>query len=243
MNRSLLVFSAGLVLLVGCVRIPDVQADAALRTQALQAFEVGNYTAAKKLIEKADGYYVPQSELWRRTLDLRIALAEGTQQGELRRFLRAWAHTNSKWRQEDVINAELTLAAALRPALAIDWLYDLEPQSWSADQRTRYNILLTRLQDGQPMLHDDTVARWRLAIRGLYDDGNVSAAAQEAERCAYQMQNPTAALIAAKLYNELGDEGAKIAALNYAASLTPDPQTLQEINLIRTAPLFTKSAF
>lgn len=243
MKRSILLLSAGLSLCFGCVRITDVQADATLRTQALQAFEVGNYTAAKKLITKADTYYVPQSELWRRTLDLRIALAEGSQQGELRRFLRAWAKTDSRWLQEDVVNAELTLAAALRPAYGIDWLYDLEPEQWSADQRTRYNILLTRLQDGQPMLRDDTVARWRLAIRGLYDDGNVSAAAQEAERCAHQMQNPTAALIAAKLYNELGDEGAKVAALNYAASLNPDPQTTQEINLIRTAPLHTKSAF
>lgn len=243
MKRSLLVFSTGLALLVGCVRITDVQADATLRTQALQAFEVGNYSAAKKLIMKADTYRVPQAELWRRTLDLRIALAEGSQQGELRRFLRAWAKTDSRWLLEDVVNAELTLAAALRPAYGIDWLYDLEPESWSADQRTRYNILLTRLQEGQPMLHDDTVARWRLAIRGLYNDGNLSAAAQEAERCAHQMQNPTAALIAAKLYNELGDEGAKVAALNYAATLNPDPQTLQEINLIRTAPLHTKSAF
>lgn len=243
MKRSLLLFSTGLMLLVGCVRITDVQADAALRTQALHAFEVGNYSAAKKLIVKADTYRVPQAELWRRTLDLRIALAEGSQQGELRRFLRAWAKSDNRWLQEDVVNAELTLAAALRPAYAIDWLYDLEPERWSADQRTRYNILLTRLQEGQPMLHDDTVARWRLGIRGLYDEGNLSAAAQEAERCAHQMQNPTAALIAAKLYNELGDEGAKVAALNYAAALNPDPQTLQEINLIRTAPLFTKSAF
>lgn len=243
MKKSILLLATGLSLILGCVRISDVQADAALRKQALQAFEAGNYAGAKQFIAKADTYYVPQSELWRRTLDLRIALAEGTQQGELRRLLRAWSKPYDKWTLEDIANAELTLAATLRPAYGIDWLYDLEPETWSADQRTRYNILLTRLQEGQPMLHDDTVTRWRLGIRGLYNDGNVIAAAQEAERCAHQMKNPTAALIAAKLYNELGDEGAKTAALNYAASLNPDAQTIQEINLIRSAPLQTKSAF
>lgn len=243
MTKATLFLSALLGLLAGCVRISDVQADAALRSQALQAFEAGNYSAAKQLIARADAYPVPQAELWRRTLDLRIALAEGTQQGELRRLLRVWAKSDSRWKTEDLVNAELTLAATLRPAYALDWLYDLEPEKWPADQRTRYNLLLTRLQDGQPMLHDDTVARWRLAIRGLYDGGNIAAAAQEAERCAYQMQNPTAALIAAKLYNELGDEGAKVTALNYAASLSPDAQTEQEISLIRTAPLHTRSAF
>lgn len=243
MKKAYLLLSVAISLVAGCVRVTDVQADTALRTQAFQAFEAGNYAAAKRLIAKADTYPVPQAELWRRTLDLRIALAEGSQQGELRRLLRTWAKTDSRWKTEDLVNAELTLAAALRPAYALDWLYDLEPEKWPADQRTRYNLLLTRLQDGQPMLHDDTVARWRLAIRGLYDDGNLSAAAQEAERCAHQMQNPTAALIAAKLHNELGDEGAKTAALDYAASLSPDPQTAQEINLIRSAPLRTKSAF
>lgn len=242
-RRAMLLAVAAVAVLCGCVRVPDVQADARLRTQAQTAFDAGNYARAKALIAQADRHEVPRAELWRRTLDLRIALAEGTQQGELRRLLLAWAEQRDDWTAEDRADAELTLAETLRPEYALDWLYDLDPAPWPPALRARHNLLFTRFQAGKTAFLDETVTRWRLGVRGLYDAGDVTAAAREAERCARQTGNAEAALIAAKLRNELGDEAGKTEALSLALSLSDDDTTRQEAALIRTAPAGTKSAF
>ena len=228
---------------VGCVRTSHVAADNALRKQALAAFEAGQTEKARALIAQADRHFVPRSQLWRRTLELQIALAEGSQQGELRKLLLAWGEQRTDWSREDRINAELTLAETFRDVHAADWLYDLDPKGWPAHLRTRYNLLRSELQQHSPALRDDTVARWRLAIRGLYDAGDLNAAAIEAQRCASSTQNAEAALIAAKLFNELGDYNKKEAALTLAETFNPPQAMLQEIGLIRTAPLGTKTTF
>jgi hypothetical protein len=49
-------------------------------------------------------------------------------------------------------------------------------------------------------------------------------------------------LIAAKLYNELGDFNRKEALLEAAASYNSSAEFQQEINLVRSAPLGTKTA-
>jgi hypothetical protein len=226
---------------VGCVRTPDVRADVELKRQAFAAFDMGQYAQARRIIARADRYTVPRSKLWRRTLELQIAIAEGSQRGELRRLLRTWGEHRKDWAREDLINAELTLAETLQCAYAIDWLYDLDPESWPLPYRTRYNLLRSKLQQDVPTMRDDTVARWRLGIQGLYTSGNIRAAAAEAERCAKSTQNAEAALIAAKLYNELGDIQQKEAALELAAEYNSSTTVLQEINLIRTAPAGTKT--
>lgn len=234
--------TVALFALIGCVQTPDVQADLQLKKEAFAAFDMGQTARARAIIAKADRHYVPRANLWRRTLELQIALAENTQQGELRRLLRAWAEQRDDWSRDDRINAELTLAETLRDAYAADWLYDLDPTGWPAHFRTRYNLLRSNLQQHTPALRDDTVARWRLAIQGLYAAGNLKAAAKEAKRCADSTQNAEAALIAAKLFNELGDHANKEAALTRAEALSPTPELLQEIGHIRTAPLGTKSS-
>lgn len=243
MKRNPMVFVVvALAALCGCVRTPDVQADARLRTQAQAAFEAGDYPKTKALVARANRHYVPRAELWRRTLELRVALAEGTQQGELRRFLQAWAAQREDWTAEERAEAELTLAETLQPAYALDWLYDLDPAPWPAALRARHNLLFTRLQAGKPAFRDEAVTRWRLAVRGLYEAGAIEAAAREAERCARQTQNAEAALTAAKLRNELGDEAGKAEALRLAESLSADAAVRREATLIQTAPLGAKSA-
>lgn len=226
----------------GCVTTSNVKADTELKQQAFAAFENAQFAQARRLIAHADRHNVPRSKLWRRTLELQIALAENSQQGELRQLLRAWSEQRSDWSREDLINAELTVAEALQPNYAMDWLNDLDPMSWPLHYRTRYNLLRTKLQQGAPALRDDTVARWHLAIRGLYAIGNLSAAAAEAETCATTTQNAAAALLAAKLYNELGDINRKEALLETAATYNSTAAFLQEINLVRSAPLGTKTA-
>ncbi len=225
----------------GCVTTPNVKADAELKRQAFEAFETGQHAQARRLIARADRHDVPRSNLWRRTLELQIALAEGTQQGELRRLLRAWGEQRDDWSRDDLINAELTLAETLQTAYSADWLYDLDPTDWPQAYRTRYNLLRSKVQQHSPAMRDDTVARWRLAIRGLYTAGNLKAAAAEAKRCATTTRNAEAALTAAKLYNELGDMTQKDAALELAAEYDSSAAVLQEIGHIRTAPAGTKT--
>ncbi len=230
--------------LAGCVQTSDVREDARLRGRAATAFAAGDFARARALVARADTLNVPQGQLWRRTLELRIALAEDAQHGELRRFLQAWGEQRGDWDAETVADAELTLAEALRPQYAADWLYDLETAAWPQPLRTRYNLLRASLQQGRPALHDDTVARWRLGVRGLYDAGRLGAAAAAAARCANETRNAEAALIAAKLYNEAGDAARKAQALALARALTAgDPAAAREAALIETAPLGEKSAF
>lgn len=231
-------------LLAGCVRTTDVEADARIRARAYSAFAVGDFPRARALVARADTYNVPQARLWRRTLELRMALAEDTQRGELRRFLDAWAEQREDWDVAARADAELTLAETLRAPYAADWLYDLETSAWAQPQRTRYNLLRAKLQHGTPALHDDTVARWRLGVKGLYDTGRLIAAANEAARCANGTRNAEAALLAAKLYNEAGDAARKAQALRAAEALAPgDAAVRQEAGQIRTAPLGARSAF
>ncbi|MBQ9694621.1 MAG: hypothetical protein IJV69_07685 [Kiritimatiellae bacterium] len=243
MHRILITLTCLMALcaVVGCVRTPDINADRTLRKQAFAAFEMGQPAKARALIAKADRHYVPHANLWRRTLELQIAASEGSFQGELRRLLQAWAEQRDDWSAEDRINAELTLAEAFQPAYAADWLYDLDPSDFPAHLRTRYNLLRSKLQQDSPALRDDTVARWRLAIRDLYTAGNLKAAAAEAERCAISTQNTEAALTAAKLFNELGDATRKEAALDLALQFDDSATIQQEIGQIRTAPLGTKT--
>ena len=223
MKRSLLLVACGALALCGCVQNSDVREDARLRGQAMTAFAAGDFRQTRAIIERADTLYVPQGKLWKRTLELRMALAENARHGEL---------------------AELALAEALSPAFAADWLYDMETADWPQPLRTRYNLLRAGLQQGQAALHDDTVARWRLGVRGLYDSGRLLAAANEAARCANETHNAEAALMAAKLYNEAGDAKRKGQALTLAEALAKGDATLkQEIGLVRTAPLGEKSAF
>ncbi len=228
---------------VGCVTRPDVKQDGMLRQQAMEAFDAGNYGRVRALVDRAEACYVPRSVLWRRTMELRVALAEGSQQGELRRFLRAWGEQRSDWSVEDLANAELTLAETLSPALAADWLYDLDSTRWPSAMKTRYNLLLAKLQSEHPTMRDDAAARWLMGVRGVYARGEVQEAAVEAMRCARNLKSANAALVAAKLYNELYDEGKKEAALALAQKLSNDMISQQEISLIRSAPLGTRSTF
>ena len=231
------------VCLSGCVSETDVRADARLRRQAMAAYDARDYRRARAIIDCADRLYVPRAELWRRTLDLRLARAAGRQQGELRRLLLVWGEQRSDWSVTELAEAELALAEAFGGDYAQDWLYDLEPEAWPAPLKTRYNLLLTRLQAGRPALYDDTVARWRMAIRGLYDAGNLSGAAMEAGRCAREQRNAEAALTAAKLYGELGDRAAKERYLNLTGELTEDEDLLRELGQVRAAPLGVPIAF
>lgn len=243
MKRWLLL-ACGALALAGCVQNSDVREDARLRGQAMTAFAVGDFRSARAIVAKADTLHVPQGKLWRRTLELRMALAEDVRRGELRRFLEAWAEQRDDWDVAARADAELTLAETLSPAYAADWLYDLETAAWPRPQRTRYNLLRAGLQQGQAALHDDTVARWRLGVRGLYDSGRLLAAANEAARCANETHNAEAALIAAKLYNEAGDAARKGQALALADALAAGDDALKlEIGQVRTAPLGEKSAF
>ncbi len=238
---GLLVLTAGLF--SGCVMRSDVRADAALRAQAMEAYDAGDMRRVRAIVSKADSYYVPNAVLWRRTMELRAALAEGTQQGELRLFLRAWGEQRDDWSQADLANAEMTLAETLTPAYAVDWLYDLDPSGWQASQRTRYNLLMAKLQRPYPALRDDATTRWLVAVRGMYTHGNVQGAANEALRCAKDLQSANAALIAAKLYNELGQAKAKEDALQLALTYSSTKATRQEVTLIRSAALGTRSTF
>ncbi len=225
----------------GCLRDSDVSADAELKRQAYAAYEAGQTKQARRLVAKANRYNVPRAQLWRRTLELQIATKEGTQQGELRRLMLAWGEQRKDWSREDRINAELTLAETLQGAYAADWLYDLDATDWPVSYRTRYNLLRSNLQQNVPMLRDDTVARWRLAIRDLYFSGDIKGAAREAERCATSQRNVEAALIAAKLYNELNNMTAKENALKLALSYSGSAATRREVASIRTAPAGTKT--
>lgn len=244
MKRSLLFVACGVLALCGCVQNSDVREDARLRGQAMTAFAAGDFRQTRAIIERADTLYVPQGKLWKRTLELRMALAENARHGELRRFLMAWAEQHEEWDVATRADAELALAEALSPAFAADWLYDMETADWPQPLRTRYNLLRAGLQQGQAALHDDTVARWRLGVRGLYDSGRLLAAANEAARCANETHNAEAALMAAKLYNEAGDAKRKGQALALAEVLAKgDASMQQEIGLVRTAPLGEKSAF
>ncbi len=229
--------------LVGCVQKPDIAADAALHRQAAAAFEAGNYAQARRLIARADRLQVPQAELWRRTLELRMVLAGETPSGELRRFLDAWAAHRSDWSPADAAEAELALVEALKPALAADWLYDLDANTWPAAQQTRYNLLLSELQKGQPALRDEQVARWRLAIRGLYEAGNLTAAAREAARCAREDASVESALLAAELYHELGNQPERDAQLAAAESLSPTAAVRVRVEQIRALPKGARVAF
>lgn len=231
----------GMFCTIGCVLTPDVTIDKSLREQAFLAFDMGQHAKARALIAEADRHHVPRSQLWRRTLELQIALAEGSNQGELRRLLLIWAEQRSDWSLEDRINAELTLAETFQPAAAADWLYELNPAGWPAPLRTRYNLLRSKLQQHSPALRDDTIVRWRLAIRGLYNAGNLKGAALEAERCAQSTRNAEAALTAAKLFNELGNNRQKEAALELALQFDNSIKTQREVGQIRTAPLGTKT--
>ena len=244
MKRSLLFVACGVLALCGCVQNSDVREDVRLRGQAMTAFAAGDFRQTRAIIERADTLYVPQGKLWKRTLELRMALAENARHGELRRFLMAWAEQHEEWDVATRADAELALAEALSPAFAADWLYDMETADWPQPLRTRYNLLRAGLQQGQAALHDDTVARWRLGVRGLYDSGRLLAAANEAARCANETHNAEAALMAAKLYNEAGDAERKGQALTLAEALAKgDASMQQEIGLVRTAPLGEKSAF
>jgi len=226
--------------LSGCVRITDVRTDARLRQEAQTAFAAGDFGQTRRLIARADKLYVPSSELWRRTLELRIALAEGAPRGELRKFLQAWAEQRSDWRPEDCADAELTLAETFRREYALDWLYDLDPAPWPQALRSRHNLLFTRLQSGDMAFYDETVTRWRLAIQELYRAGRVDEARDEAFRCARETRNVEAALIAAKLSNELGDEKGKAEALELARAASDSADVRQRIVLIQSAPSGTR---
>ncbi len=244
MRTTLTIVALAAVAFAGCVRMTDVRHDEALRQQAYTAFAAGDFHQARRFVAQADGLYVPQGRLWRRTLDLRMATAEGSQHGELRRFLEAWGEQRDDWDVATMADATLTLAEALKPAYATDWLYDFDTTAWPLPLRTRYNLLVAELQRGQGALHDDTVARWRLGVNGLYASGRISAAAREAMRCARETRNAEAALIAAKLRNELGDADGRAEALALAETLAPDdPSLRQEAGLIRAARLGAKIAF
>ena len=187
----------------GCVQKEDVLRDAQLGNQARAAFDLGQYARARNLIAQADRLYVPQGELWRRTLELRIAQAEGNPQGELRRFLVAWGEQRDDWSTVERAEASLAMAETLREDCARDFLREEDPNAWPAAQRTRYNLLLSHLQRGQSALRDDTLARWRLAINGLYEAGDLAGAAREARRCADQTGDPEAARLATQYESAL----------------------------------------
>ena len=231
------------VLCAGCVQRTDVAADARLHQQAQAAFDAGEYRQARRLIAQADRHYVPQAELWRRTLELRLALAEGTPQGELQRLFMALAEQRKDWSVAERADASLTLAETLRPDYAQDLLREADVNTWPPALRTRYNLLMSRLQGGKPALRDDTVVRWRLAIRGLYDAGNLLAAAREADKCAAQTGNTEAALIAARLYAELGNNAGREAALTQACTLSPSADVRAEAAQIRALPAGTPANF
>lgn len=230
-------------LLAGCVQKVDVQRDAQLRVQAQTAFDGGDFRLARAVIAQADRLYVPQAELWRRTLEMRIALAEGSPQGDLHRFFRAWGEQRSDWSLAEEVDATLTLAETLRPELAIDFLHELNPNIWPAAQRTRYNLLMSHLQQGQPALRDDTAVRWRLAIRGLYDAGDLISAAREAKACARSVGSAEVALLAARLYTELGSAAERADALELAVRLSPGEATARTVAEIAALPLGTPTTF
>lgn len=200
--RSLLPLIA-LALVTGCVQKQDVARDAQLHVLAQQAFDQGRYARSRNLIAQADRCYVPQAELWRRTLELRLAQAEGTAQGEIRRLLVAWGEQRSDWTAAERAEASLALAEALGPTFARDFLREEDPATWPDAQRTRYNLLMSRLQQGQSALRDDTVAHWRLAITGLYEAGDLAGAAREARRCAEATHDPQAERLAERYEAEL----------------------------------------
>ena len=244
MRFGLLLMVAGALAMTGCVQNSDVKADAALRRQAITAFATGDHARARAIVAEADKLYVPSAQLWRRTLELRMAIEENARHGELRRFLVAWGEQREDWNIEDVAEAQLALAQTLTPDYAADWLYDIDTATWPRAQRTRYNLLRAGLQQGKTALHDDTVARWRLGVRGLYDSGRLLAAANEAARCANETHNAEAALLAAKLYNEAGNAKRKGQSLALAEALAAqNPTLMKEIGMVRTAPLGEKSAF
>ena len=74
MKRWLLL-ACGALALAGCVQNSDVREDARLRGQAMTAFAAGDFRSARAIVAKADTLHVPQGKLWRRTLELRMALA------------------------------------------------------------------------------------------------------------------------------------------------------------------------
>ena len=226
-------------LLAGCVQKPDCRDDEALKLQAWSAYKAGNLPRAKALIAQADKLYVPQAQLWRRTLDLRVAEAEGSPKGEVRHLLQAWAEQRTDWSVEDVANAELALAETLRRELAVDWLYDLDVEAWPKDQRTQYNTLLSRLQSVNPTARSEAVVRGRLGIRGIYEAGDVARAAREALQCARETRDAPTAILAAKLYNELGNEPKKSEMLNLAVSLSEDEAIRRQADAVCALPLGT----
>ena len=194
---------AALALCTACVQKQDVARDAQIHVLAQQAFDQGRYARTRSLIAQADRCYVPQAELWRRTLELRLALAAGSAQGEIRRLFVAWGEQRSDWSTAERADAALALAEALNPVFARDFLREEDPATWPDAQRTRYNLLMTRLQQGQSALRDDTVAHWRLAINGLYEAGDLAGAAREARRCADATHDPQAERLAERYEAEL----------------------------------------
>lgn len=230
------------VLLGGCIRQSAVSADARLRDQAGIAFAGGRYSYARALLREADSYGIPWTELSRRTLELRIALAEGTRNGEFRRLQQAWTRPSSRWSPAEIADAELTIAETLRPEFALDVLYDLDTHGWPADLRSRYNLLFAKHLQGAPHLYDITLTKWTLGIRALYDAGRRDEAAAEALRCAQAMRHPGTAFTAAKIYNELYRAELKEAAVALAeAYASDDPDIIREAALIRSSTLGTKS--
>ncbi len=244
MQMKVLAFVAlSLLVLTGCIRRANVQMDAQLREQAQEAFTAGQYERARALIAKADKCKVPWTELNRRTLDLRIAQAEGMQQGELHRLLLAWGDPHDEWTVEDKADAVVTMAEVMQGNYALDLLYDMDPSVWSAPLRSRYNLLFAKLLNGQPELYDNTVSKWVLGVYALYDAGQRTDAAWEAYRCAKTMRNAGAAVLSAKIFNELHRASEKEKACQMALTFAPeDSMVASEVALVRSAPLGTKSA-
>lgn len=244
MRKTLFLSLLGSALLFGgCIRQSAVTADASWRTQARVAFDAGQYSRARSLLKRADGCDIPWTELSRRTLELRIALAEGTQNGEFRRLQQAWTRPSDRWTEAEVADAELTVAEALQPEFALDVLYDLDPHGWPADLRSRYNLLFARHLRGAPRLYDVTLTKWTLGIRALYDAGDREAAANEALRCAQAMRHAGTAFTAAKIFNELYRAAQKEAAVALALSYANNSEeAVSEATLIRSSRLGTKSA-
>ncbi|MEG2063342.1 MAG: hypothetical protein RR007_06720 [Kiritimatiellia bacterium] len=231
----------GIIGFCGCVRTTAVESDKSLRTSAQQAFSMGEYNRAKALIMQADRYQVPWTELSRRTLDLRIAQAENVQNGELQFLQDAWLKQYDRWTAEERADAQLTMIETLRPEYALDQLRDIDTYGWSAELRARYNLLFARLLAGRPELYDTTIAKWTMGIKALYKTGKKDVAAREAERCATLMKNANAALIAAKIHNELHHMKSKEDAILLGLSFSSESDILHEVNLIRSASPGTKS--
>ncbi len=244
MKVSVLIL-AGLVGLsmTGCIRRANVNADEAYHAQALEAYELGQYERARACIAQADKQEVPWANLPNRTLALRVAKAEERQQGEVSRLLDAMMDAHDEWTEEDRADAKLTLAELLAPQDALDVLYDMDPSYWSAPLRSRYHLLFAKHLKERPELYDTTVTKWTLGVYGLYDAGQKYAAAREALRCAATMKNPSAAILSAKIYNELyradDKEKALQMALNYSGN---DAMVASEVALVRSAPMGRKTA-